>query len=334
MEPCPLEELRAMLAPSKVDTANFSYVIFGGSARIARRLDFAQNICANYRLMILVNDELTQFFADSEYATAYSQIDLAAAVVAEQIEHLAVGSRETAAAEANVVRRSVFVHTCVAEKYENGDMMQTRFASTFMGVLAAALAEREQFSMLKQLRNVVTGGGGLGFLFEAQVHKTLFQACKAGGELQLRRMYPSGYQRTGTKQECASLRLTAPRKGFICTPEDIAQLKENEYGIPVIPNIPLLGAVIKARSADDQPQCDIELQVISGTHAGGKDRHADIEESMGTCSTSTMMIYCCCHANFETFQYVDGFAPDVTQYKMLCEWEANPTNPAKKRKIP
>ena len=170
----------------------------------------------------------------------------------------------------------------------------------------------------------------MGVMFEAQAHKTLYEKFRTGGDLTLTRMYPTTCQRTATEEDVEALRIIVNRKVFIRTIEDIALLKENEYGLPIISNFSLVDAVIKARYPG-QPKCGVELQVtISKTHKGALSKHPDIEQNMGTPSASNKMIFCCCEKNFDDLGYVNGLVPDVKQYKMLCEWVAGADS--KKRK--
>lgn len=113
------------------------------------------------------------------------------------------------------------------------------------------------------------------------------------------------------------------------TLEDIALLKQNEYGVPIIPNFALVDAVIKVHNPPQEPY-GLELQVtVADQHKGAVAKHPIIEEGMGTPSSNNIMVFCCNSDNFDGFRYVEGLVPEVKQYKMLCDWEANP---AKKRK--
>jgi hypothetical protein len=71
----------------------------------------------------------------------------------------------------------------------------------------------------------------------------------------------------------------------------------------------------------------------AAAHRGAVGKHPDIERRMGTPSAANRMIFCCCKEDFDSFEYVDGLVLDVQQYKMMCEWEAGPGNPVKRRKI-
>jgi hypothetical protein len=329
MQPCSLEEIQAMCGPTSAAKATFSYTVFGGSARMARLLN--SPISAGCEQVVkVVEDELVEYFADSVYAGSTALIHQAALVIAAMIAVTALTAGQTEESQAAAVQHSLFVHTYLAVVDASGrDTTRIDFASTFMSILAGTLVERDELRVLKQLRNILEGSGQ-GILFEAQVHKTLYEKFRRGGDLRFERIYPSGYQRRATDKDTEELRVTVNKKVFIRKVEDIALLKENEYGLPIIPNFPLVDAVIQVGG---NPGYGIELQVtIAAAHRGAVDKHPDIERRMRTPSARNKMIFCCCRENFDSFSYVNGLVPDVKQYKMLCEWEADPGDQAKRRK--
>jgi hypothetical protein len=324
MQPCSLEEIQAMSGQTDPTDPTFSYAVFGGSARMARMMSTPISARCEQEMKV-VEDELVDYFADSVYAGSTALIHQAAVVIANMIKITALKGGQTEESQAAALQHSLFAHTYLLEFAADGSCLaQTVYASTFMSILAATLVERVELNVLKQLRDILTDSGQ-GILFEAQVHKTLYEQFKRGGGLCLTRMYPSGHQKKAAVEE-----FTVKKKVFIRTLKDIALLKENEYGLPIIPNFPLVDAVIKVGG---NPGYGIELQVIiAGVHKGAVGKHPVIERGMGTPSASNKMVFCCCREDFDSFEYVDGLVPDVKQYKMLCEWEADPGNPIKQRK--
>eukprot|EP00598_Pedospumella_elongata_P010675 CAMPEP_0185015984 /NCGR_PEP_ID=MMETSP1098-20130426/100118_1 /TAXON_ID=89044 /ORGANISM="Spumella elongata, Strain CCAP 955/1" /LENGTH=645 /DNA_ID=CAMNT_0027545133 /DNA_START=39 /DNA_END=1976 /DNA_ORIENTATION=- len=332
MQPCTLDEIQAMSGPISASNATFSYAVFGGSARMACMLNTALTggtTGGSKGVVTVVRDELKEYFAGSVYAESAALIEQAARIIAKMVSITALKGGETEASQASAVQHSLFVHTYL-DDFDSlgGSTTRTDFASTFMSILAGTLVHRDELSVLNQLRNILTGSGE-GILFEAQVHKTLFEKFRNGGDLRLTRIYPSGHQRLASDRDFEELRIIVNKKVLIRSVDDIAMLKPNEYGLPMIFNFPLVDAVIKVGG---DPGYGIELQVtIADAHTGALNKHPSIEDKMGTPSARNKMIFCCCTGNFASFKYVEGLVPEVFQYKMLCEWEADPRNPMKKQ---
>jgi hypothetical protein len=326
MSPCQLEEIQAMLGPVQVPVANFSYTVFGGSARMAKLLN-AKATLVDTGVCDVVEAELRQYLDGSEYEDKNDLIVQAARVIAERVSGMHAQS-DTEESQVAAVRHSIFEHRYFEVTDADGSGLVRRgFASTFMSMLAATLVQREELSVLKQLRNILTNGG-FGELFEAQVHMTLYEKFTTGGTLRLTQLFRSGYTRTANDHEHEDLNVTVTRKVFIRTVYDIQRLRSNEYGRPIVSNFSLVDAVIKA----DNPPHGLEFHVtVASSHKGATDKHAAIEDCIGTQSSVNKMIFCLCKDNFDDFTYVDGLVRAVRQYKMLCKWEANPRG-GKRRK--
>lgn len=317
-----------MFGPTSEDAANFSYTVFGGSALMGSLLADSE-LSADEELEKAVRDELEEYLAGSVYATCTDLIKEASLLIANLIDAAAIASeRRTARA----VEHSLFRHTYFTPSDARGNGTHvTCFATTFMKILAGVLVTRSELCILQHLRDIL-GGSGMGVVYEAQVYKTLYEKFRKGGDLTLRRLYPKGSQRKATETDVETLRVIVDRKVFIRKIEDIALLKGNEYGLPIIPNFSLVDAVIKV-GTPGQPSCGVELQItIADSHKGALHKHQDVELHMGIPSVRNKMIFCCCTSNFENFRYVAGLVAEVPQYKMLCEWMASAGNPAKKRK--
>lgn len=88
MQPCPVEVVRTMLGPVSTDTATFSYLVFGGSARMAHLLTWS-SCYGDEEVYTEVERELTDFLAGTVYATKHARlIQQAARVIAEKLEYL------------------------------------------------------------------------------------------------------------------------------------------------------------------------------------------------------------------------------------------------------
>lgn len=316
-----------MLGPACETAATFSYVVFGGSARMAHLLN-TKPVGGDNHVFIEVMRELTEFLEDTEFSAETVLIQQAAFVISDQVA--STTSHLSGQALAAAVRHSLFVHTYIAKTDSSGSgSVRACCASTFLGILAGVLLAQAHQSVLVQLKAILEGSG-FGVLFEAQVHKLLYEKFRTGGELRLVRLYPSGYQRVATDRDHKNLQITVTRKVLIRRVEDLAKLPPNVYGMPIIPNFALIDAAIKVVEPPPLPPYGLQLQVTAAmSHTGAVDKHPAIETYMGT--TGNMMIFCCCKENFGEFKYVDGLVSGVKQYKMLCEWEADPTHPAAKK---
>jgi hypothetical protein len=68
MSPCQLEEIQAVLGPVHVPDANFSYTVFGGSARMANLLNTKATL-ADTDLCDVAEAQLRQYLGGSESQT-------------------------------------------------------------------------------------------------------------------------------------------------------------------------------------------------------------------------------------------------------------------------
>jgi hypothetical protein len=157
MSPCQLEETQAMLGPVHVPDANFSYTVFGGSARMANLLNTKATL-ADTDLCDVVEAQVRQYLGGSEYAGKNDLIVQAARVIAERVSDMQAQS-DTKESQVAAVRHSLFEHRYFEVTDADGSGRVRRgFASNFMSMLAATLVQREELSVLK-LRNVLTNGG-------------------------------------------------------------------------------------------------------------------------------------------------------------------------------
>lgn len=166
MDPCPLEEVRAMLGPAAVPTANFAYTVFGGSALMAYLLNI-NPVGGDASVYEVVKGELCEYLADSEYAARGDLILQAARVITAQITHPAATDGLNDAAQARAVQQSLFAHTYTYERDAWGGTVTTGFASKFVGILAGVLVERAELNILRHLRRMLTSGG-VGFVYKAE----------------------------------------------------------------------------------------------------------------------------------------------------------------------
>lgn len=191
-----------MVGPADAVRAAFAYIVFGGSARMMHQLNTTP-CSGSEEIYEIVKAELLEFLADSEYAN-HPLIPLASDVIADQIATTTIEGGYSNEAQVKAVHHSLFLHTYIArlDAVHGRGTVSIGFASTFMGILAGVLMEKAQLSVLTQLQHILTNGG-MGVLFEAQVHKTLYEKFKNGdGELRLVRMFRSG--KGGHDDYCAA----------------------------------------------------------------------------------------------------------------------------------
>ena len=209
--------------------ATFAYTVFGGSARMAKLIN-AHHVQGDRELVRVVQVELLEYFEDSEFADSLLFLKFAR-LIASQISQICVSDNQ---AQAQLVEHSLFKHNY---KGEMG------FASTFMSILAGVLVENDQLKILTHLRDILTNSA-MDVVFEAQVHKMLYQKFKDGFELRLTCLYPADTQRKAGQGDLQTLSMTVECKVFIRTLDDIAKLDVNVYGLPIVPNFVLVDAVI------------------------------------------------------------------------------------------
>ncbi len=163
MEPCSLEEIQAMSGPN----ATFSYAVFGGSARMARQMNTTVTWSGSAQTLEVVEHELVEYFAGSKYATNTALFRQAALLISRMIAITALAAGQTVESQAAAVKHNLFLHTYI-DQVEGGTVTRVSFASTFMGILAGTLAEREGLQILKQLHRVVLSPRPQNPLWEVQ----------------------------------------------------------------------------------------------------------------------------------------------------------------------
>jgi hypothetical protein len=303
------------LAPNP-DVGDFSFLIFGGSARMLSEMSsliFRGKVVSNTHRSD-VQAIMEEFLADSEYMdVSYRDlIDKACDVICSQM--ILTDSTPQA------IQHSLFTHYIVEPdaRCEGGFRAVPVIASTFMEYYASFLVEESTADALKQLRDLFTSSG-IGNLFERQVLKTIFEKYKKGGELDAKRMYPSGYTRTVTDRDQVNLNVKFTRKVFIQTIGDIERLNHGELGIPCTTNFPLVDFVLKPI---------IRGQITRGkTHPCAYERHTELEKAMGEDSNKGMFVFFCDQSNYDSFRYDNKLLPEVKQYKVLAAWTAKRKRP-------
>ncbi len=308
------------LAPSE-QIGEFSYLIFGGSIRMLRLMSatFAGVKVITETHYSDLKSIMLEFLADSKYGDGSydALIEKSCQVICNQMD---VNNSTV-----DAIKHSLFWHS-YAELDENQNIkIVPTVASTFLGYYASFLREKETENALSGLRQMFSGSG-IGNLFERHVLKTVIEKYKSGGQFIIKRMYPTGYQRTVNDEDEFAWNIRFKRKVFIQTIEDIKSLKDGELGIPSISNFPVVDFVIKPF---------IEGQITVGrNHSCAYGRHQDIEVAMGEATVAARKhIFFCDNLNFNSFQYDKKLLPDVKQYKMLVAWTAKRKRPNEEEEV-
>jgi hypothetical protein len=301
------------LAPNS-ELGDFSYLIFGGSARMLSAMlndiDCAKVVSDSHREDLIAN--MLDFLADSKYTyEPYGAFIKKSCDVICAHMNLYDSTPEA-------IKHSLFMHSIVVPDQIQGVKVVPTIASTFMRYYASFLMEQETTDALAALRMLFTTSG-VGNLFERHVLKTVIEKYKTGAEFDVQRMYPSGYNRNVDDENLVNFTVRPSRKVFIRTIEDIALLVDGELGIPSITNFPLVDFVIKPH---------IEGQVALGkTHPSAYDRHPDLEKAMGGNVKDRKYIFFCDKSNYSAFRYDNKLLPNVKQYKMLVTWTTKRKRP-------
>jgi hypothetical protein len=163
---------------------------------------------------------------------------------------------------------SLFMDYAVSETFiSTGE----RFASPFMGILACNVMKSVENSVMQKLKDLF-GSSGMGHAFEYDAHMSITDSARK------RTFYCSD-----TDGECWVLPFGVRKRVFIRSIEDIRHLKKGDYGLPIIPNFPLVDAVIPP---------NIVLQMTtSQQHKGSVDALESIAASLEVPIDKLNMVY-------------------------------------------
>jgi hypothetical protein len=301
------------LAPNS-ELGDFSYLIFGGSARMLSAMVIDINgtkvVSNSHREDLLAI--MLDFLADSKFSD-----EPYGAFIEKSCDVICL-HMDLNDSTPEAVKHSLFMHSIVVPGQSQGVKVIPTIASTFMEYYASFLIEQETTDALSALRMLFTTSG-VGNLFERHVLKTVIEKYKTGAEFEVQRMYPSGYNRSVDDENLVNFTARPSRKVFIRTIEDIQLLADYELGIPSITNFPLVDFVIKPH---------IEGQVTLGkTHPSAYNRHGDLEAAMGGNVNDRKYIFFCDNSNYNAFRYDNKLLPNVKQYKMLVTWTTKRKRP-------
>ena len=185
---CSFQELTYMLPGHSLPCIDFAYTIFGGSARHVCALVSAPPSTEKTESYEVVYSTMVEFIENSNFAGEEFAVlvDQSSKCIAHELDMLLAPDNSPAS---HAVYHSLFQHTSVTREAAGGVVSCKGWASAFMRELGYCIVEREDLSVRSELRTLLTAGG-LGQLFERQVHKNLYRKFTKGGTMKLKRMYP------------------------------------------------------------------------------------------------------------------------------------------------
>ena len=167
------------------------------------------------------------------------------------------------------------------------------WASKFVEILIGSVVDQIDGNMLKILEEL-NGSSGMGIAFESVGHKKLTNSKSEYPLFALNKPY----QRQN-KTVNSSMHFNHPIR-LIRNIEDIGMLNENEYGLPMIGNFPLIDAVI-------QPNKLINFTVSNRLLTDWR-----------TVNYNARIVIVTKHSNLDTFQYMSDLSA-IRQYVTTYE---------------
>jgi DNA polymerase III delta prime subunit len=265
------------------EEAEFRYNVYGGSAR-----NFV--IMANEPSNIVVpevEETLLWMFGDDKmtlFPNSWSNI----------ISNLSNKLRPSVAGEHPAIVNSMFVHLDAS----TGSV----WASKFIEILIGSVVDKMDKNLLQMLEKLI-GKSGVGIAFETLGHKELTQSKQK----YLLKALNKPYQKSN-KAVDTSMSFNGPIR-LIRTIENIGELEEGEYGLPVISNFALIDAVI-------QPNTLINF-TISNTHKGAVGSLDSILEQLQDPDNARIVIVTK-RTNLDSFRYMNELSK-IRQYVTTYE---------------
>lgn len=180
-----------------------------------------------------------------------------------------------------------------------------------MAYLASWIEQANTKTVIEELKKIVTNSG-IGFAFEWEVIHSFLP--NLNNNQQLHKM------KKLTKSKCCEVKDLADnffyfkRKVFIDT--EIAQLEENDLGVPTKMNFPLVDFILKPR---------VYLQAtISKKHKGAINRLNDLNQKMmrvngNQIKKTPKMFFVLSEKNYDSFRYIPELE-SIQQYKIQANF--------------
>jgi hypothetical protein len=123
-----------------------------------------------------------------------------------------------------------FFFSVLEDRY-TGNLTKT-YSSTFLGLVAADLMETSESTLIKTLQNVL-GSSGIGNAREYCFHRSMLRHQR------------THFDGISEQYDIISFDIVGITVKLIQTIEDIQEIGEGEYGLPTIPNFPVVDAIAK-----------------------------------------------------------------------------------------
>ena len=263
-----IDELRSIQRADMNDfCADFRHDIFGGSAR-----NFLSEQRRSYSVLPFVDETLTLLFPDVK-DTHYDEWDSVARQVSSQLTKKAVTDKHAT------------VNSMMWHMQPDGSKV---WASKFMEWLAAAIIDNRVADIVEELELVI-GNGGVGSLFEAVGHRKLLRSTVRF------RLKPLSASLPPTKPAFEVARFNLPLVRFK-TVDDIGNLPDRSYGLPMDDNFPIIDAVI-------QPDTLLQFTTSPEQHKGSLLQLADIRAQLRASPNEHRIIFVVPLKNIARFRY-------------------------------
>ena len=264
-----LRELQS-IQPADMDgwCAEFRHDVFGGSARNFKCLQLR-----NFDVLPVVDETLTLMFPDVKQKH-YDAWDCVACQVSAKLTGKAADEKRT-------IVNSMMRH------------MQSRgtktWASKFMELLAAAIVDDRTAEVVDELERLI-GTAGIGNLFEAIGHRKLLRSTVP---FLLKPLLASSLSPTKPAFERTHFNLSVVR---LKTVDDIANLPNGTYGIPLTNTFPVADAII-------QPDTIVQFTISPEKHKGSLEQLAEIRKRLWASPNDHRIIFVIPSENVNTFRY-------------------------------
>lgn len=223
----------------------FTYDIFGGCCRL---LLANEDITLNSDLYGIVLNEIKFYFQDcfvevttktrsnrttnvvsKPITAAFEKSAQRCAIVISNLMSLSA-SNSSKNIESEATTRSLFMHKISVEENVWNDEWASRFLKSLAGLIMDKKAET-----VAQLLSKILGESAEGVVFERIAHKNVYDNLKCGIGYHIRNL---------NTNEVEKMEIKVHRKKLIRTIDDINKLAVGEYGLPVIPNFPVMDAIV------------------------------------------------------------------------------------------
>ena len=300
MSPDELTQAFPNLTP---ETRQFRYDVVGGNPR---HFQGAGNDAGSDTMVELVRNEVGSFFGLEYIGPVNGEVN----VLMEELGTWATNTISLAFSKSGDGLKQACSSLC--QQFEVDDYCTRRGnlpASTFIGMLLEHIRTEGNQDIIDVLQSII-GSSGVGFGFEYAAHRNILNSHHPYCCVELK----SGLVRTNTVTTMMAIQ--NKRKVLIRTVGDIATLTEYDYGLPTIPNFPLVDAVIL-------PNICLQM-TTSRKHLGAVDKLTEIAASLHVNVDELVMIFVVPEDTIANFKYVDELLEFDKQYVTL----SSPASPA------